>query len=69
MPIQRKDIEVWGICIMKIHKFQIEFMWLMLEFMFLGVPLESKDEKPHQPFEKGGLEKQTIFFAKARPPP
>jgi hypothetical protein len=54
---------------MKIHKFQIELMWLMLEFMFLGVPLKNKNVKSYQPMENGGLDKQTILCAKARPPP
>ena len=54
---------------MKIHRIHIELMWLMLEFMFLGCSHESNDEKPHQPIEKGGLDKQTILYAKARPPP
>lgn len=54
---------------MKIHRFQIELMWLFLEMMFLGTVVQCGNESNVQPMEKGGLQKQIILAIKARPPP
>lgn len=60
---------LFGGHIMKVHKYQVAVMWLMLAVLAFCVAADQILEFMHQPIRQDGLQKKPFLPIHIRPPP